>query len=398
MLKRFAGFVFTVAILGIGLVWSSTSSSFSWGSIISDKPLVFYSSTEQLKNLDFQVTCYEERVHEGDNPVLVFGSSELSPKKGNAFYPAQFWTNRNYGMNIQAEGRAYFTSLWDAIEVGAIDSSTGIVQGKLVIMPSFTWFLNATKYDNEKKQLSFSPSSYKAFDSNVDISSAVKSQVKNRLLEYGIAIPSDSGAVASLFDESISEGVSDVRLKVKTIQEPFILDERNFSNEGSHSQPIPESRFGGLLVPDWEKIQSDAHKRTADKSSNAYHFEDSWYNHGFKQWLGSTEKWMIDPEDYFNEREFEEFGWLLQICGECGIQPLVVIAPVNSIAWDLTAIDSSVRASYYDRIADMASRSGAIVADLSSLEDDPYFCRDYNHPSEYGWSLINEAIYNYYYN
>ena len=150
MLKRFAALFAAVLTVGILFCFISNTSFFSWESIVRGKPLVFYSSTEQLKNIDFQRACYEERVYEGDNPVLVFGSSELSPREGSPFYPAQFWTNRNYGMDIQSEGRAYFTSLWDAVQAGAMSSSIEDDRRKVVIMPSFTWFLDATKYSNDK--------------------------------------------------------------------------------------------------------------------------------------------------------------------------------------------------------------------------------------------------------
>ena len=402
MLKRFAALFAAALTVGTLFCAISHTSFFSWESIVRGKPLVFYSSTEQLKNIDFQRACYEERVHEGDNPVLVFGSSELSPREGSPFYPAQFWTNRNYGMNIQSEGRAYFTSLWDAVQVGAMSSYIEGDRRKVVIMPSFTWFLNATKYGNDKKQISFSRSTLDAFEETPDIPDSLKDEIRHRLEFYGVLDSVDEGffqldSFVDDFDESASQSLSDINLRWKTLFEPDQVEKRNFEDEGSHSQPLPTTRFGELETPNWDKIIEDSQRRAIDKSSNEYGFEDSWYKNGFEKWLKSTEKWKVDPSNYFNENEFEEFEWFLQICRNCDIDVLVVITPVNAKAWDLSPIGSSVRKAYYERLSSMALEYGAALSDLSAYENDPYFCRDYHHPSEYGWSMINKAIYEFYY-
>ena len=402
MLKRFAALFAAALTVGILFCFISNTSFFSWESIVRGKPLVFYSSTEQLKNIDFQRACYEERVREGDNPVLVFGSSEFSPREGSPFYPAQFWTNHNYGMDIQSEGRAYFTSLWDAVQVGAMSSFVEDDRRKVVIIPSLTWFLNATKYGNDKKQISFSQSTLHAFEGNPDIPDSLKAEIRQRLELYGVLDSADEGfsrldSVVDDFDESASQSISDIRLRWKTLLEPDRVDKRNFKNEGSHSQPLPSTRFGELKTPDWEKIIEDSQGRTISKSSNEFGFEDSWYKNGFEKWLKSTEKWDVDSSNYFNESEFEEFEWFLQICKNCDIDVSVVITPVNAEAWDLSPIDASVRKAYYERLSTTALEYGAALSDLSAYEDDPYFCRDYHHPSEYGWSIINKAIYDFYY-
>lgn len=241
-----------------------------------------------------------------------------------------------------------------------------------------------------------------AFEENPDIPDSLKAEIRHRLEFYGVLDLADEGffrldSVVDDFDESVSQSISDIRLRWKTLLEPDRVEKRNFKNEGSHSQPLPSTRFGDLKTPDWEKIIGDSQGRTISKSSNEYGFEDSWYKNGFEKWLKSTETWNVDSSNYFNENEFEEFEWFLQICKNCDIDVLVVIAPVNAKAWDLSPIDASVRKTYYERLSATALEYGAALSDLSAFEDDPYFCRDYNHPSEYGWSLINKAIYDFYY-
>ena len=74
----------------------------------------------------------------------------------------------------------------------------------------------------------------------------------------------------------------------------------------------------------------------------------------------------------------------------------MVLNPVNGLCWDQCPVKQEYRNFYYDTIRECCAAYDAQVADLSGYEDTKYFFRDSEHPSEYGWSIINQAIYEFY--
>ncbi len=396
MLKRFAGIAAGTAI-ALGAFGTFLAVNWDYDNLVKDHPYVAYTNySEQVRDFDYQRANYDARTEQGDNPVLVFGSSELGPERGT-YYPAKFWTSSNYGMNIQACGKAYVTDLWDAVMIGAF-AKDGINNNKVVISLSMPWFLSATHYGNEFQGRTFSPSALDAFLNNDELSDDLKDEVLTQLRSHKVMLGSNPllQSVRS-FDTVATAFESSVHLRYRTITQSSDSDSLDYGAYGSYNQKIPSSRFGEPQTPNWDEIQQLAQDEVKKKSTNNdMGVGDKWYENNYQGWLWYTSGWNVDPDNLLDKSEIEEFQLTLRTCKEAGLDVLVVLNPVNGMCWDQCPVKQEYRNAYYDTIRECCAAYDAQVADLSGYEDTKYFFRDSEHPSEYGWSIINQAIYEFY--
>ena len=82
-------------------------------------PVIGYPSLQEVTNFDVMARSYDRRREQGDNPRLVFGSSELNPGPAGPAHPASLLEGGDYGVDVMVTGRAFCEDLWQAIEVGA---------------------------------------------------------------------------------------------------------------------------------------------------------------------------------------------------------------------------------------------------------------------------------------
>lgn len=118
-------------------------------------PVIGYPSLQEVTNFDVMARSYDRRREQGDNPRLVFGSSELNPGPAGPAHPASLLEGGDYGVDVMVTGRAFCEDLWQAIEVGAFagrmdrdDSSR-----RVVLIPSMQWFMC---YRNAKRDFTAS--------------------------------------------------------------------------------------------------------------------------------------------------------------------------------------------------------------------------------------------------
>lgn len=404
MAKRFIGLFGGFAIV-FGVLGGFLATTGSYDSLVKDKPLIVCSSLEQLRDFDLQRANYDARIEQGDNPVLVLASSELNTYI-NRSYTAKFWTDQNYGMDIMAEGYAHISSLWDAIAVGAFDNE-GIVENKVVLIPSMQWFMEGTKYSNTTLNETFSKSAYDAFLKNDEVSDETKKRVSEKLDSYEFKYPTIATPLPHVvtmackaIDATAAEAASSVRLRYAIINSPSNGGELIVSNtEKALSQGIPSSRFTNLEEPDWSIIQHDALEYTKTRAAGNDLFLDEWfYNNAYKKWLEGAKKWKVDEEQIFNESEIEDFELFIKVCKESGIEPLVMLIPSSDLLYDQSAYTSEYRDVYYDMMRNLCIENDVQLADFSDYGSSSYFLRDNTHPSDYGWSLMNEQIYRFYMN
>ena len=75
MLKRFAGIAAGTAI-ALGAFGTFLAVNWDYDNLVKDHPYVAYTNySEQVRDFDYQRANYDARTEQGDNPVLVFGSS-----------------------------------------------------------------------------------------------------------------------------------------------------------------------------------------------------------------------------------------------------------------------------------------------------------------------------------
>ena len=305
-----------------------------------------------------------------------------------------------------AEGYAHICSLWDAIAVGAFDKRE-ITNNKVVIIPSMQWFMEGTKYSNDVLNETFSKGAYDEFLKNEDISEDTKIAVSEKLDSYEFKyptittpLPQKMSMTLETIDTFAADAASSVRLRCAILNAPKNDGKLIVSNsEKTLSQAIPTSRFGSPEEPDWTAIQQDALEYAKSRASNNDLFLDKWvYDNAYEDWLKSAKKWKVDDNKVLNESEIEDFELFIKVCKESGIEPLVILIPSNDLLYDQSAYTIKYRNMYYDTMRNLCDANKVKLADFSDYSASTYFLRDNTHPSNYGWSLINEQIYNFYAN
>lgn len=375
---------------------------------------VAYPTSGEVSSFAFMADSYEERRAAGTEPLPVFGSSELNPAPAGPSHPAALLTGGAYGMDVMTVGRAFCADLWQAIEVGALSTKMPD-EGprKIVIFPSMQWFMC---YRRPKAEFpaAFSEGAFDAFMGNDRISSALKERVLARMADYGVdrrpAATPLADAVDAI-DHAATGTVNDIRLGFDLALEgagdaPEAGTTTSAVPDGPASTPADAGARDGAQAtatpdaasPDWRAIFAAASNRAREAAAgNDLGLNSDWYSKSCNAWLaGAQRSWKVKGDAYFSAQEFEDFETLLQVCREVGVEPLVVIQPVKGALYDQTIYNRGVRARYYDMIRGACAQAGVAVANFSSHEYDPYFLRDYSHPSDLGGAYYSQAIYTFY--
>lgn len=404
MVKRFIG-LFGGFAVAAGIFGGFLAMMWSYDDLVKDKPLVVCSSLEQLRDFDLQRANYDARINQEDNPILVIGSSELNTYR-NRSYTESFWTDHNYGMDIMTVGRGNITDLWDAVAVGAFDKD-GIQENKIVLVPAMQWFMQSTSYSKKTLGATYSKSAYDTFLGNNEISEELKMRVSKKLEANQFAFPTIATPLATKIcsayktvDAAASSAASSLRLRYTIFTTPIDndeLDTRDAESSRTKNQPVPAARFGTPETPDWNAIQSSALEYAKEQANNNdLYLDNQFYKSRYNKWKKEAQKWKVDENKVFNESEVEDFKLLLQVCRECDIEPLVILNPMSDVIYDETQWTSKYRNMYYDMVQETCAEYNVQVADFSNYSASTYFLRDNCHPSDYGWSLINEQIYRFY--
>lgn len=435
-MRRLVAVMCALALVGgMGLSFTRANSA----AVAAEKqPAVPYPSLEQVTNFDFMLGSYSGRKAAGENPKLVFGSSELNPEPAGSGHPGNLLSDGRYGMSAMAVGRAFCIDLWQAIEVGAFAQS--LDDKRVVLVPSMQWFMCYRDPQKDFKA-SFSQGAFDAFLANEEISIETKRSVVNRMAEYGVdrkasleAMRDEGSSVlstkdpaefaslalnalsrpAEMIDETAKRILDGVRLKLMMdSQESGKSEGDGGSSAGAGGSVATESRVSdassggsgesqktyqdGASEPDWNEIFSKSEHEAKSISKNEFGVYDSWYKKNYGKWVkGANERWGFPKDGPFSPQEFEDFKLVLRVCKESGVRPLVLIQPAKGAVYDQTIYGKEVRARYYDMIREACQEAGVEVADFSGHEYDKYFLRDHSHPSSLGGAYYSKAIYEFF--
>ena len=85
----------------------------------------------------------------------------------------------------------------------------------------------------------------------------------------------------------------------------------------------------------------------------------------------------------------------LRACQEAGLEPLVIVSPLQGDYYDLVGVAAPVRRASYDHIIQICNSYGVRIADFSDREYERYFLHDQVHFGWTGWVDVCEAIYQF---
>ena len=346
------------------------------GYVGSSRNFGYACSGAKSASVEFNTTASSE------NSYLVFGSSELATSASRiGTVPANVFGTSDYGFDLTYIGEAYDQSLWHAIAAGAYAESAG--NDKVILIISPTWFEDGG-VDNDTFGLRFSYSLYSAFCSNESISEESKDYVARRLAEQGI----DEATIQAARKELPQDYLNDAVLQA---QDDLALraDLAELRDEGLNQ--------AGREEPDmsFEELREEALAQAqAGSTNNSWGMEDAFYAENIEGRLDELKDMHAD-ETYSDTPEYDDFTFFLKVCGEVGLEPLVVISPVQGDFFDLEGISTDVREYCYERVRSICENMDVEYADFSDREYEDYFLYDIVHFGWTGWVDVEEAIYDY---
>ena len=365
---------------------------------LAENPVVMYPSTAQLASHDFILDSYEQRVAQGDDPVLVFGSSELYSGTTGEMHPAQFFQRDECANDLMMVGTTNHESLWEAIELAAI--APHLADKRIVLFPSMQWFYGDTPamaheaaryFDTE-----FSPDAWQAMQDDDAISAETKAALAQRVSSYGVSVAQADGgnvldAALSTADGLASQTQADIRARL-SVQ---VASSAGEATAAGMLSPVPDkdrSKAGSLTDADWDALKQEAAAEAQQRAD-----EDSFAGeNSYADWLRGKVRLQQYPQiAQFSEGEFADFELLLQVCEETGVEPLFVLQPMKGWLYDETPLDAEARARFNDRVKEMCAAHGFAVADFTDHDYDRYFLRDQTHPSPLGAVYYSEVIYKF---
>lgn len=365
---------------------------------LEQNPVIMYPSTAQLASHDFILDSYKARVAQGDDPVLVFGSSELDSCFVGEFHPAQFFRRDECANDLMVVGAINHESLWEAIELAAI--APHLEDKRIVLFPSMQWFYGDTPAMAHEAarhfSSEFSAGAWQAMQENEALSDGVKKGLAQRVSSYGVAAAqADGGNALNTAFATVESLASQMQADIRARLSAKKASDVGLGNSGSMLVSVPQkdrSKAGSLTDEDW-----DAFKEAAATEAQERADDDSFSGpDNYAGWIWRRARLQQYPQIAdFSEGEFSDFELLLQVCEETGVQPLVILQPMKGWIYDETPIDAEVRAGFNDRIKEMCADHDFEVADFTDHDYDRYFLRDWTHPSPLGAVYYSEAIYKF---
>ena len=337
------------------------------------------------ENLEYGYTCSgvksESRAFTlaaaHDNSYFLFGSSELATRPDIiSTAPDNVFQAYDCGMQFMYVGEAYDQSLWMAIAAGAY--APDMPNKKVGIIVSSQWFFDGGLEPGIFK-MRFSYPLYRAFCANDAISPETKSYVAQRLADEGV-----DGALIDAGSERLPQDVIDAA--AFDVMNDLRL--RNALREVRTWGTPAGAPSGG--APDFEALRAQALDEAAVLCANNDLAVEGEYYTTYLEPNFEAQAGSMAGETLSNTPEYDDLQCFLDVCRACGLEPCVIIMPVNGAWYDHVGLDREMRAACYERVRMMSAEAGVRCLDLSPYEYEPYYLRDIMHLGWLGWLDVEQ--------
>ena len=297
-----------------------------------------------------------------DDTYYLFGSSELATMPDMvSTAPNNVLRAYDCGYQFTFIGDAYDQSLWMAIAAGAHEQA--MPNRKLGLIVSLQWFTDGGLEPGIFK-MRFSYPLYEAFCANGSISDETKARVAARLADEGVdAALIDAGTKPMPQDHLnalVFGAMNDLRLR----------------NSLREVRELGTPARSGTEPPDFAALRERAVAEASEIcSNNEYHVYNDYWNEYLEPNYAARAGEMAG-ETLTDTPEYGDLQCFLDVCRESGLDPYVIIMPVNGAWYDYAGLTREVRAACYDKVRAMCSAAGVECLDLSPYEYEPYYLRD----------------------
>ena len=388
-MKRLIAVCCALAVaLGVGAVWCSQGPSDAELSRLAREnpvnPRGDLALWGQPALLGEMVKAQNEQ---GRTVGFLLGSSELSQAVEDSAHPVRFFAENDLGFSLISMGAGGFQSLWSAIETGALDKCGALPEKKIALLLGTQWFMNSAGCTPEAFFKSFSEDALKACLANEGLSDDTKAKIADRVMELGI----DEGTVKDALSGTVIGKVNSAVADLMSVgdadsQLADVLSAGNSCDDG----------WGASVKIDWRDMEAKAEvEGEAACTNNDYGiYDDYWDTYVSDRPWGTV--YEGEPFAEWSETEFYDLGLFLQVCKELGIEPLLVLEPVNGYYYDMQPYTKESRDVFNERVREVASEAEVALVDLSSHDYDKYYLRDVMHLGWKSWVQVDKALYEFY--
>lgn len=349
-------------------------------------------STWSLEEKSLSLTGLSENMNEGSIPV--FGSSEFQHGTDTIYHPASLFSDSRF--NPMLIGAGYYQSLSHAITLAAIEPFLKVPKAVLIISPQ--WFRKPGVL-NQAYTSRFSEILYTHMLTNPKISDTVKEYMSERTHTL-LDIDEKTLEHVDLHEKVLwKENGSALEQKQEELWNAFLL-EKDFFSMASYLIRSGIRTGNGIpsddSAPDFDAYYAQAIKDGDTENQNEFFINPDSYER-LLPYLPEKKGMNSDAQKgYQKSPEYEDLRCFLTVCEETGIEPMLVLLPVNGYYYDYTEFPKEARQKYYEKVRNVAEEFHARIADFSGEEYTKYFFEDRVHIGKTGWVMVNESLYEFY--
>ena len=329
-----------------------------------------------------------------ENTILTLGSSEFRHGKKMSSHPANLF--KDNALNMMMVGAGYYQSLFHAVELSAL--SDGVKNKKVVLILSPQWFTKegvlAPAYASR-----FSDETFVAMLQNKKLSQKTKDYMIQRSKALLSGDPQTKERVERYERVFLNKNPSFYDRQYVRFYRGFLAEKSKVGIAAAAAvkgvEPYNPKKRVQSKEPDWAAYNAIARKEGQKGSKdNPFYVANRVYRKNILPKLDKTKNSSRNAS-YAESPEYDDLRCFLNVCRETGIQPMLVLMPVNGYWYDHIGFPKTERNAYYKNIRKLAAEYGADLADFAKDEYTRYFFLDKVHLGWKGWLDINESIYRF---
>ena len=339
--------------------------------------------------------------------IPVFGSSEFQHGLETPFHPAQIFAGTDFHPLLLGAG--YYQSLYHAVTLAAIEPFMETKKAVLILSPQ--WF-RRTGVVEQAYSSRFSERVYTGMLQNNRLSEETKTYISSRthtllgnvdaktlkhVILHEKILWKQEGSTAEQAYESLWNSFLEEkdRFQIATNMVIAGIKKLDPDHTTTDKNSLPENTLSGNS-PDWDALLELAEQTGIRENQNEFFINEESYKK-LLPYLPSKKDMNKDAKTgYQKSPEYDDLRCFLTVCQELGIEPMLIILPVNGYYYDFTGFPKTARQGYYENIRGVAAEFGARTADFSDQEYTKYFFEDRVHLGKIGGVKINESIYEFY--
>lgn len=336
----------------------------------------------------------KDQMHK-ENDLMILGSSELASPVDQL--PTNIFPFSGAEYDVSIYGRAYTQSLQHATIISNIQDISA--DDKIAIIISSQWFNDEPGIKSEDFLVNFSEKQFYDFFNNEKIKKENKIYYAKRISDLlrSSGEYNEERIYANLYyrDNLISKiGLTflspyykfknymlDIKDKVQSIK---LL--KNLSNKSQKN----------IKEINWENEYKKAEDEGKSKvTNNDIYVDDDYYDNNLRNVYDSLKK-RLENINLLKSKELDDYKFLLEICKDNNIKPLIILMPVNGFYYDYLGFSKEKRTEFYDTLEIIAKEYDFETLNLQNKEYEKYYMYDVMHLGWKGWLNINEEMYKYF--